>query len=82
MKSVHFVHYFGTENFAVMRLAVDYETGNVFYTGNNEAHLIGYIGVVNEKLGLHQVLVQGLKSPADIVLSLTRGYVNVVVYLL
>ncbi|KAL5022573.1 hypothetical protein ScPMuIL_001728 [Solemya velum] len=60
-------------SYTVMRIAVDIETGNLFYTGNNETMRKGYIGVVNEELGKHRLLVHGLKSPLAIALSPARG---------
>lgn len=56
------------------RLAIDYSTGNVYYTAVGSSAPQSYIGVVHRSKLLHKTLINNLHSPRDIALYPSKGY--------
>ncbi|XP_065930463.1 low-density lipoprotein receptor-related protein 4 isoform X3 [Magallana gigas] len=57
------------------RLAIDYSTGNLYYTAVGPTTSQSYIGVVHRSTSLHKTLIYNLHSPKDIALYSSKGYV-------
>lgn len=55
------------------RLAIDYSTGNLYYTAVGKENIQGYIGAVHRKTHLHKTLINDLQSPRDIALYPSKG---------
>lgn len=55
------------------RLAIDYSTGNLFYTAVVPTEYQSYIGVVHRSTSLHKTLIYNLNSPKDITLYISKG---------
>lgn len=56
------------------RLAIDYSTGNLFYTAVVPTEYQSYIGVVHRSTSLHKTLIYNLNSPKDITLYISKGF--------
>ncbi|XP_065930460.1 uncharacterized protein [Magallana gigas] len=56
------------------RLAIDYSTGNLYYTAVGPTTSQSYIGVVHRATSLHKTLISDLHSPRDITLHPSKGY--------
>nr|XP_022322606.1 low-density lipoprotein receptor-related protein 4-like [Crassostrea virginica] len=56
------------------RFAIDYSTGNLYYTAKGSNLSRDYIGVVHRSLLLHKVLLSNLNSPMEIVLYPSKGF--------
>eukprot|EP00105_Crassostrea_gigas_P037659 XP_019921807.1 PREDICTED: low-density lipoprotein receptor-related protein 4-like isoform X2 [Crassostrea gigas] len=66
---------FYTTGFAYAdRLAIDYSTGNLYYTAVGPTTSQSYIGVVHRSTSLHKTLIYNLHSPRDIALYPSKGY--------
>lgn len=55
------------------RLAIDYSTGNLFYTAVGPSTSQSYIGVVHRSTSVHKKLIYDLHSPRDIALYPSKG---------
>ena len=55
----------------VNRLAIDYSTGNLYYTA--EGHQ-SFIGAIHRSLMLHKTVLSNLLSPTEIILCPSKGY--------
>lgn len=55
-------------------LAIDYSTGNLYYTAAGETKYQNYIGVIHRATSIHKTLITNLVSPRDIALYSSKGY--------
>lgn len=63
------------QGFHADRFAIDYSSGNIFYTAINTT-IYGFIGIgILSPDGLHKRLIQYGTSPRDIALDPEDGYV-------
>uniref|UniRef100_K1R2S0 Uncharacterized protein n=1 Tax=Magallana gigas TaxID=29159 RepID=K1R2S0_MAGGI len=58
------------------RLAIDYSTGNLYYTAVGPTTSQSYIGVVHRSTSLHKTLIYNLHSPRDIALYPSKGRIT------
>lgn len=54
-------------------LAIDYSTGNLYYTAVGPTASQSYIGVVHRATGIHKTLINNLREPRDIALFSLKG---------
>ena len=58
------------------RLAIDYSTGNLYYTAVGESASQSFIGAIHRSLLLHKTVLSNLLSPREIVLYPSKGYAH------
>ncbi|XP_065929618.1 low-density lipoprotein receptor-related protein 6-like [Magallana gigas] len=56
-------------------LAIDYSTGNLYYTAVGDTTYERYIGVVHRATLIHKTLLNNLDQPRDIALYSSKGYI-------
>ncbi|XP_056013210.1 low-density lipoprotein receptor-related protein 4-like [Ostrea edulis] len=56
------------------RMAIDYSTGNIYYTAVGSTRSQSNIGVIHRLNSLHKTLLSNLYSPLDIVVYPSKGY--------
>uniref|UniRef100_A0A8W8MIS0 EGF-like domain-containing protein n=2 Tax=Magallana gigas TaxID=29159 RepID=A0A8W8MIS0_MAGGI len=66
--------FYATGSSYALCLAIDYSTGNLYYTATGETQYQNYIGVVNRATSIHKTLITNLISPRDIALYSSKGY--------
>nr|XP_034309187.1 low-density lipoprotein receptor-related protein 5-like isoform X3 [Crassostrea gigas] len=58
----------------VSNLAIDYSTGNLYYTAEGPTKYESYIGVVHRTTFAHKTLISNIFKPNDIALYPSKGY--------
>lgn len=54
-------------------LAIDYSTGNLFYTAIGPIAYQGYIGVAHRVTSIHKTLIHNLSAPWEIAIFSSKG---------
>lgn len=61
----------------VSNLAIDYSTGNLYYTAEGPTKFESYIGVVHRTTFAHKTLISNIFKPNDIALYSSKGCVQI-----